>query len=207
MAAKQTFYLKEFRDVIDKQAARVLQDEAFNRIKPEFDDAKQALIDEFQVDLVSQEIAAGENASNISNTLNGKGNLFSFIGFTKGEKPVEKVKNQLQTEIKLLKTPDRIKRFRSSINFHFLFYCPTVKDIDDQNPMPKWSGRGWVSAIKEGIGGFWSYIYWRTFPPNKSRSTTGLQADNILRDEHYEPPTYYLQDMIKEFVARFRGRV
>jgi hypothetical protein len=204
--AKTTFFIKSFRDEIDKQADKALQEEVFQQAVVDFDDAKDDLINEFEVDLISQEIAAGENAGNISNTLNGKGNLFSFIGFNQGEKPVQGVSNQLRNEIRLYKTAARIKRFTSTINFHFTFTAPTMKDIDSANPMPSWDGRGWVSAIRRGIGGFWSYIYWRTFPPEKSRSTTGLQADNILRDEYYEPPDYYLPEMLRDFIDRIKGK-
>lgn len=205
MASEIRFYLKEFRDMIDAQADRVLQDAAYARADEYFQEAKERLIERFLDDKVSEEITAGEHASNTSNTLNGKGNLFSFIGFTVGEKPVQNVEKQLRKEIRLFKTVERIKRFSKTINFHFRAQYPSMSDIDEENPMPDWDSRGWPSAITQNIGGFWSYIYWREFDPDVSFSTTGLEADQILRNEYYEPPSSYLKEMIDDFVDEVKA--
>ena len=57
---------------------------------------KQKLIEAFSNSSVTQEISAGPTANNISRTLGGYGNLFSFIGFSSGADPISPIKNLLQ---------------------------------------------------------------------------------------------------------------
>ena len=48
-------------------------------VKKEFDRIKKQMIDEFDAHPITQEIEMGINAPNLSNTLNGITNLYSFI--------------------------------------------------------------------------------------------------------------------------------
>ena len=54
-----------------------------------FEKIKREMILEFMNHPVTREILGGPNASNESGTLDGYGNLFSFIGFNEGEDPIE----------------------------------------------------------------------------------------------------------------------
>ena len=54
-----------------------------------YETTKQEFFDEFDSHPVTQEISSGPKASNISNTLNGIGNLFSFIGFSSSTDPIK----------------------------------------------------------------------------------------------------------------------
>jgi hypothetical protein len=45
------------------------------------EDGKARLLQDLNNHPVTKEIESGETASNVSGTLGGKGNLFSFIGF------------------------------------------------------------------------------------------------------------------------------
>jgi hypothetical protein len=49
---------------------------------------KRLMIDEFKNHLITKEINNGARSANISGTLSGYGNLFSFIGFEDGQDPI-----------------------------------------------------------------------------------------------------------------------
>ena len=53
-----------------------------------FERAKDEMIKDFLSLKVTQEIAGGPGALNMSGTLGGYGNLFSFIGFDMGDNPM-----------------------------------------------------------------------------------------------------------------------
>ncbi|MCX5658064.1 MAG: hypothetical protein NTZ48_07615, partial [Candidatus Omnitrophica bacterium] len=53
---------------------------AYNKAYGMFYYAKTSMMDEFDESLITQEIQAGPRAENISDTLGGYGNLYSFIG-------------------------------------------------------------------------------------------------------------------------------
>jgi len=50
--------------------------------------AQQNLLKSFEKHPVTAEIAGGASASNLSGTLGGTGNLFTYIGFSSGDKPL-----------------------------------------------------------------------------------------------------------------------
>ena len=60
-----------------------------------FENAKRAMLNQFDRSLITQEIESGPKAANISGTLDGYGNLFSFIGFYESDNPIEKLRNLL----------------------------------------------------------------------------------------------------------------
>ena len=65
-------------------------------VKKEFDRIKKQMIDEFDAHPITQEIEMGINAPNLSNTLNGITNLYSFIGFDSGSKPIDPIRQLLE---------------------------------------------------------------------------------------------------------------
>ena len=60
-------------------------------VNQEFQKYKQILISEFSSHPVTVELEGGVNASNISGTLGGRGNLFTFIGFNAGDNPTQPI--------------------------------------------------------------------------------------------------------------------
>jgi len=53
------------------------------------------MISEFLNHPITVEIKTGPYAENISGTLNGYGNLFSFIGFSDGDDPINPIEGLL----------------------------------------------------------------------------------------------------------------
>ena len=78
--------LREIQRVLPRQRAytqdikRVLNDKVQK--------AQKNFLDNFEKHPVTMEIAAGASATNISGTLGGIGNLFSYIGFSAGSQPL-----------------------------------------------------------------------------------------------------------------------
>ena len=65
------------------------------RIKKVFEREKTEFIQDFLEHPVTKEIQGGAMASNISNTLEGYGNLFTFIGFSETDEPIDQVLDML----------------------------------------------------------------------------------------------------------------
>ncbi len=86
-------WIKMFQDLqADKQYQKEINriiDQEFNKIKDEF-------IDEFMNHPITQEIQGGISATNISGTLGGITNLYSFIGFDEGTDPIRPIEELLK---------------------------------------------------------------------------------------------------------------
>ena len=65
-------------------------------MKKEVDKIQIEMIQEFEQHPISKEIDGGITAYNTSETLNGVTNLYSFIGFNSGDRPLEPIKQELQ---------------------------------------------------------------------------------------------------------------
>lgn len=164
---------------------------AFRKADKKLRIEKNILIEEFKNHPVTEEITAGYDAKNTSGLLGGYGNLFSFIGFSKGTDPISPILDLLKN---LIKTKN-FKRLSGS-NYQFTYQYPTQKEIASSSRSPYLSGKSWIDGIENGFGNFAYYIY-NTFIKN-SRSSTGLQIKNKLRatDQRTTP---YLSEMIDKF--------
>jgi len=67
-----------------------------NAVNQKVQDAQKKLLEEFERHPVTVEISGGTNATNISGTLSGHGNLFSYIGFSAGDKPLSAIREILK---------------------------------------------------------------------------------------------------------------
>ena len=155
--------------------------------------AKRVMLEEFDSHPVTKEISQGSKGINLTKTLGGYGNLFSFIGFNENSNPVEKVRN-------FLGYWPRIKGKRVSGNKHYyIISIPDVADFGVVASMPWEMGRSWVEGVETGISGFGYYMANVFGKDIKSRSGSAIQIDNRIRSEHYRP-TPYLAPIIKKLV-------
>ena len=88
------------KSLAKKNSVRVLEQNlkmqnGENLVK-KIEEMKKDMIKSFLGLGVTREILGGKNASNISGTLGGYGNLFSFIGFPEGSSPVDPIVELLQ---------------------------------------------------------------------------------------------------------------
>ena len=157
----------------------------------EFKKMKRELIEQFKNHPVTAEIEAGPKATNISGTLRGKGNLFSFIGFNSNDKPTQPIYRKLE-QISLQST-SIAKDGRSKT---FIFY-PTAEEIFKVTPMPWAEGRSWAKGIETGIAGFGAYLR----KNDSGRSGAGIQTASKIQKGGFKN-TKYISSMIKDFEVR-----
>jgi hypothetical protein len=148
--------------------------------------AKAKLIDDFVSHPVSQEIKGGASAGNVSGTLGGYGNLFSFIGFESGNSPVDKWIRFLESKIKI--NESRSSKYSDNDTVGFRFEVDGVSDGDftSVSPMPWEPGRSWIKAIEQGISGFSFYI-----SKKLGRSGGGVQSNHRVRSGQYSRTKYW----------------
>ena len=190
-----------------KASPRTLK-EAKKTAKKVLDEEKAKLLSEFNNHPVTQEIEMGPLAPNISNTLNGYGNLFTFIGFNKGHDPIETVRLMLSQLVRLKKVSINQG---SAPRIEIQYQAPTNNDFKVATPLPWESGRSWVIGIETGISGFGSYMYEKTY--KGSRSGMGFQAKSgpklsfpmQIRSGRFKN-VKYMSNMLRNFYKKLRER-
>lgn len=155
-------------------------------------------INEIQDHPVSKELDNGPDGENISNTLNGKENLFAFIGFDSQDKPVD----DLTALIKQNTFLDKKSIFdKKNFQLKFNVFTPSLDEIKSQTPLPFERGRSWVKGVEDGISGFGYYVYGLVFP--SSRSGRGIQSKNKVRVAAYKP-VKYMTDLYTKFIKNLK---
>lgn len=180
-------WIKMFRELqTDKEYQKIVR----SSIEEQFDKIKQKYIEEFLNHPVTQEIKGGISANNISGTLNGITNLYSFIGFDEGTDPIKPIEDLLQ------KSDYRIIFNNNSIDSTIIFDIPTAAQIFSVTPMPWAIGRSWARGIESGISGLGYYLKKK----KNSRSGFGIQSStNQVRVGASYKNTKYISDLINRF--------
>lgn len=175
-------------------------------MEKKFLEAKTKFIQDFKGHDVSLEIEFSQNApeadSNISGTLGGKGNLFSFIGFKAGSDPIGKVVSILQSGLKIArtKTEGTVKGGKPAIVYNFSLRVPR-EDLEAATQF-EWQPGSWLYSIERGISGLGNYIRGRFL---NSRSGGALQSKNPVRELEYKKPKGgYFQTMLRNFGNYFK---
>jgi len=177
---------------------RVYKSEIKKRASEKVESSKALLLSEFKAHPVTREIEGGASSPNISNTLGGYGNLYSFIGFPAGSRPTKIVENLLNT-IKTGKITKSIPS-RSKLTVEVEIEIPTREAFYRATPLPFESARSWLYGIESGISGFGSYFYkkWQ-----RSRSGNAFQADKRVRGGSFKNTSYF-SAMLLAFTKRIR---
>lgn len=150
--------------------------------------ARKETLHAFESHPVTREIERGAAANNLSQTLGGEGNLFSFIGFPNLSRPIDELRNYLNTSIELNKNPTYIKGRRGG-EYRFRLRTPRISRIESITPSP-WEGKSWTRGIERGITGLGYYMFSLSGGFNNSRSGTGLQGENKVRALAFRPIKY-----------------
>lgn len=174
-----------------------------NRVKKALKIVSQEMMKEFDSHEVTREIQGGKTYPNITNTLGGRGNLFTFIGFNEGSDPIEPVRSVLLNTVQLVKQTSHAKSGgKVQVRTKIKFPSPTLADFNGVATLPR-QGGSWVKGIENGISGFGSYIYWKY----AGMSGKGLQAKSAngnvvtLRGGDYKP-TRYLTEIIEKYIEK-----
>jgi hypothetical protein len=158
--------------------------------------SKQLMLRDFDEHPVTLEIKAGPRALNTSNTLDGYGNLFSFIGFPQGSDPIAPLKLMMD-----LGTFFRYSSFRTN-TFYFKVVVPSKSQIDSVSPMPWEAGNSWTEGVERGITNLSNYIYRTTI---KGRSKQGLQTGEEVNEDLSFKTIPYLTEILSEFRERINN--
>ena len=182
---------KETKSSVDRlleSEARIIAEEVLQQKTNQY-------IDEIKSHAISIELSNGQDAQNISNTLDGDGNLYSFIGFDEGSKPVEDLIDAVRdnTNIKKIFAKNNIIRYQVS--------SPSLEELYSMTPMPFERGLSWLKGIEKGISGFGYYLYGRAFP--NSRSGRAIQSNNRIRKLNYKPKDYF-NSLYNKFIESFK---
>lgn len=174
---------------------RSVRDAAFELADSKVYSAKTSFLNEFNSHIVTREIDSGESSSNISGTLGGYGNLFSFIGFNAGSNPTQAVRDLIE-KIRIIKS-SYFKVTKDGSIFTFKVSVPSMSKFENDTQMPWLSGRSWLLSIEKGISGFGYFI-------SKSllgRSLGGIQSDEKIRSGSYSGTSYFTK-MYSNFLRR-----
>jgi len=161
-------------------------------IKEQFEERKEALVENFTNHPVTKEISA-EESPNISNTLGGYGNLFGFLGFDQGSDPIYPVQETLKEKTKL----DHIS-IKTSTDSVLVRY--SVPDLDDFNSSAQleWDATNWVKGIERGISGFQNFM-----AKAAGKSGQGIQTKGSIKPftggANRFRNTKYMSDLINKF--------
>lgn len=190
---------KEIKSSLSKRAGSAklknnLKDKSGKFIYKKFESEKKRMIKEFLNLPVTKELLAGTKARNISGTLGGYGNLFTFIGFEAGTDPVSPIIQLLEKTQVIFNgmSPRGTTKIRIEM--------PSARDIFTITPLPWATGISWAKGIEVGMSGLGQYI---NKPSTFSRSEAGIQTDNRLRAGRFSNTPYisrFVNKWQKEFI-------
>lgn len=176
-----------------------IHQQVYIRSKNIFDQRKKEMLDDFNSHPVTKEIQAGPESRNISNTITGPGNLYSFIGFDRGGDPTRDVYNMLLIGTTISKRNPRITKSGKRVYMGFKINVPTHAQLSKITRMP-WEPGSWLFKIERGLSGLGYYIYEKYI--KSSRSGTGIQVDGKVRSGAYKP-TSYMSAILNTFNRKF----
>ena len=189
------FSNKEFADI----QKEILREAAFLKevkkvIEREFLNIRNDFLESFEKHPVTIEIEGGSSSSNISKTLGGVGNLFTYIGFDEGDDPIKELREVLE-----------FYEIRYNVGKRFVtatFELPTKQQVFAATPMPWATGRSWARGIERGISGLGKYLV-KSKIIAKSRSGAAIQAKSRVRSGKFSN-TSYLSMLLNEYYKKVK---
>ena len=154
--------------------------------------AQQNLLKSFEKHPVTAEIQGGPTATNVSGTLGGIGNLFTYIGFSDGDRPL--------TVLRILLEKYEIRYHHAKARTTINITVPTTAELFKVTPMPWATGRSWAKGIETGISGLGRYLYQDSA---RSRSGGAVQVKGRLRAGKFSN-TSYLSSLLNNYYKEIR---
>lgn len=184
---------KQLQTVLTREIVKYYGKTFEKRIVTAFNKIKKEMIDEFLNHPVTVEIRNGFGAENVSGTLGGYGNLFSFIGFDEGTDPTDNIQGILNLS--------KIERTQSGESgFTMTISIPSKEDIFKETEMPWAKGRSWAEGIERGISGFGQYLNTEAI---SSRSGEGVQTKAQIRKGKFKN-TPYISALLRKYSKKFQ---
>jgi hypothetical protein len=182
----------DVQNILNKQLGKVVRRDFESEAKKRFQEIKKELINEFVRHPVTVELLSGASGSNISGTLGGVSNLFSFIGFDSSYDPIEPI-------LAIFNSIDITYGGEINMGNKFNVNMPTAEDIFAVTPMPWASGRSWAKGIERGISGL-GFLLRKT--SSKSRSGQAIQSGVKVRGGKFKN-TPYISALIVKYSKKF----
>jgi hypothetical protein len=179
-----------------RQSPKIARVQVQKQGKAAFQKIKNKMIVEFLNHPVTRELKQGIDASNVSGTLGGITNLFSFIGFDSNSDPTKSIEDILQ------QTRFEYAKARPT-TIEFSIYIPDPKDVFAVTPMPWAAGRSWAKGIESGISGLGYYL---KVERDNSRSGLGIQSSRKVRKGGVKfKNTQYISALLKKYKKEFEN--
>tara|TARA_Y100001937_G_scaffold126445_2_gene195746 strand:+ start:800 stop:1396 length:597 start_codon:yes stop_codon:yes gene_type:complete len=187
---------------VGRQLAPILQRRVSSSLLRAAREVERILIKQFESHPVTKEISGGSSSSNVSGTLGGYGNLFTYIGFDDSDDPIEIIRNILTNSIKVTMLPPKGKQMVQEA----IISLPSKAEIEAATPLPWASGRSWAKGIEEGIANFGKYLNKQS--RNVGRSGGGVQIKENISGRSFRSVSYLseildgLQSNIRQAIRR-----
>ena len=194
-----TYSLTIHRDQLEINVTRALgksalvRNLALKKFAGIFDSAHRAMLREFDRHPITNELIDGIEAANISHTLDGYGNLYSFIGFKEGSQPTEDIRALLAVATTYRQTVYQNRQW------FFKLYTPSREAIQKVTPMPWEAGNSWVAGIEQGMSNLSHFMFKRW---GGGRSGGGFQLPYENQELNFSKRPY-----ITEILKNFRDRM
>lgn len=193
---KARINLKGLEKELNNKAFPVLKAVALPRIQKKMQQETLRLLESFDDHEITKEISQGPGASNSSGTLGGYGNLFTFIGFDRGQDPISPIRSLLAKSIKVQSVRKRPKK----LGLILKFTVPTEEEIAAVSPLP-WATGSWSEAVEKGMSGVGRYLYSNNTGRFKtSRSGQAIEASIDVRGSGSSSPTVYITGILAKML-------
>jgi hypothetical protein len=181
---------------LSKQVPKIARPQVEKQFRAAFQKVKNEMIAEFLNHPVTIEIKEGIGAKNLSGTLDGVTNLFSFIGFDRSSNPTDQIEDMLY------RTSFKFDRYTSK-EIIYSVYIPDAKEIFAVTPIPWATGRSWAKGIETGISGLGYYL---KVDRDNSRSGLGIQSPRKVRKKGVKFNNIsYISALIKKYKKKFEN--
>ena len=165
----------------------------FDRVAQEqFQKIKKKMLAEFENHQVTKDLESFG-----SSDLVPRGTLFGFLGFEKGQNPVDALRDVLERGTTI--RPGRIKMNQGERVY--VVTIPTKDELYAATPLPWAPGRSWLKAVEFGISGLGNYM---AVSSSSSRSGEGIQVENANLGGRFRNVKYVssiLKNMQKELLS------
>jgi len=187
------------KKALSRKAGPILEKKIIPQLEAQFEEAKKKALADFESHPVTKEILEGPSGSNKSGTLRGRGNLYSYIGFEKGDNPIGRLRELLSTKIRIRNKVSR----KGDLVFYITVDIPNEKDIEGVTQLPWAPGRSWAKGIEEGLSGLGNYLV--TESP-QSRSGQAVQIEGLISNASFST-TSYLTKIIQDLILSLEKNI
>lgn len=163
-----------------------LQNLAYGAAKKKTERLKKEALKELNEHQVTKEIEKGSSGGG-SSLLGGRGNFFGFLGFYRGQQPIEIIRDAFENHIKIKNKEGKLKKVsKTSFTWEFDINIPSKTEIYGVTPF-EWSSRSWVKGVERGVTNYTQTIFKET---GRSRSGVALQSSQNIGFITFRPTPY-----------------